>query len=382
MDPKSAAKENYESIAPELRAISRWLYENPETGYEEFNSSARLVDLLSAHGFAVTYPAWGLETAFDAVVGEGEHEVVICAEYDALPEIGHACGHNIIAAAACGAGVALAPLAAGLGIRLRVLGTPAEEAFGGKVDLIAAGAFATADAAMMVHPSSRNEVDAGFLAVKHFDVTFHGKETHAGSSPHLGVNALDAAVQAYVNVSMLRQTLLPTDRVHGIVTHGGEAPNITPDFTSMAWYVRSLGLERLNELVPKVEACFAAAALATGCTHEIVEHGHIYEDMVVDPLLAELYAANSAALGREMEWQGDGPPRGGSTDMGNVSKVVPSLHPMLDINSLPAVNHQREFAAATVTPEGERSIDDGALAMAGTIIDLALDDRWSELGRG
>jgi amidohydrolase len=378
VDPKSAAKASYDGVRSELRSISRWLYENPELGHREFESSARLVELLGSHGFEVAYPAWGLETSFDAVVGDGP-EVVICAEYDALPDIGHACGHNIIATAACGAGIALAPLAGELGIRVRVLGTPAEEAFGGKVDLIEAGAFADTVAAMMVHPSTTNDVDAGFLAVKHFDVEFHGKETHAGSSPQLGVNALDAAVQAYVNVSTLRQTLLPTDRVHGIITDGGQAPNITPDFTSMAWYVRAIDLDRLGELVPKVDACFAAAALATGCTHEIREHGHLYRDMKVNRLMADLYAANSETLGRPVSWVGDASPKGGSTDMGNVSHVVPAIHPMLDIGSKPAVNHQRDFAAHTVTPQGDRAIDDGALAMAWTIIDLAVEDRWAEL---
>ena len=380
MDSKAAAKAHYQSVAAELRAISRVLHANPELGHNEFEASRLLADFLGRYGFEVEYPAWGLETAFDARVGGQGPEVVICAEYDALPEIGHACGHNIIATAACGAGVALAPLAEELGITVRVLGTPAEEAFGGKVDLINAGAFDGAAAAMMIHPSIRDEVDAGFLAVAHFDVQFHGKETHAAFAPHLGVNALDAAVQAYVNVSTLRQTLLNTDRVHGIITHGGAAPNITPAFTSMSWYVRSFDNERLDVLMTKVAACFEAASIATGCSYEIKQHGHTYRNMVVDSVLANLYAANSKAVGRPMPFTGDVAPRGGSTDMGNVSHVVPSIHPMLDINSLPAVNHQPEFAAHTITPDGDKAIDDGALAMASTIIDLAQGDRWSELG--
>ena len=380
MDSKAAAKAHYQSVAAELRTISRVLHANPELGHNEFEASRLLADFLGRYGFEVEYPAWGLETAFDARVGGQGPEVVICAEYDALPEIGHACGHNIIATAACGAGVALAPLAEELGITVRVLGTPAEEAFGGKVDLINAGAFDGAAAAMMIHPSIRDEVDAGFLAVAHFDVQFHGKETHAAFAAHLGVNALDAAVQAYVNVSTLRQTLLNTDRVHGIITHGGAAPNITPAFTSMSWYVRSFDNERLDVLMAKVAACFEAASIATGCSYEIKQHGHTYRNMVVDSVLADLYAANSKAVGRPMPFTGDVAPRGGSTDMGNVSHVVPSIHPMLDINSLPAVNHQPEFAAHTITPDGDKAIDDGALAMAGTIIDLAQGDRWSELG--
>ena len=186
-----------------------------------------------------------LATAFDAVTGAGGSEIVICAEYDALPEVGHACGHNLIAAAACGAGIALAPLADALGIRVRVLGTPAEETFGGKVDLIEAGAFAGAAAALMVHPATSDVVDPAVLAGAHLDVDFHGKESHAAFAPHLGINALDAAVQAYVNVSTLRQALMPTDKVHGVITYGGGAPNVVPALTQMAWYVRAATAQRL-----------------------------------------------------------------------------------------------------------------------------------------
>ncbi len=378
MDPKSVAKAHYEAVAGELREISRTLYANPELGFEERESSRMLAEFLGRNGLDVTYPAWEIDTSFDARAGEGP-EVVICAEYDALPDVGHACGHNIIATAACGAGAALAPLADDLGITVRVLGTPAEEIYGGKVDLIRAGAFESADAAMMIHPSTRDEVDTGFLAVSHLDVEFHGKESHAAFAPHLGVNALDAAVQAYVNVSTLRQTLTATDRVHGTITYGGGAPNVIPSFTSMSWYVRAVDGQQLERLQERVLSCFEAAATATGCTHDVKDRGHPYMNMVVNPVMADLFAANAADLGREMRRRGDRPPQGGSTDMGNVSHVVPAIHPMIDIKSSPAVNHQRDFAAHTITPDGEQAIDDGALAMAWTIIDLALEDRWEEL---
>ncbi len=375
---KQSAANTFDAHEGELREISKWMYHNPEIAYEERESSARLVEFLRGSGFAVDYPAWGLDTAFDARIGDTGPEVVICAEYDALPEVGHACGHNVIAAAACGAGAALADLAEDLGIRLRVLGTPAEESFGGKVDLINAGAFASATAAMMIHPAPDDMVDPGVLAVAHIDVEFHGKESHAAFAPHLGVTALDAAVQAYVNISTLRQTMLATDRVHGVVTYGGAAPNVIPAFTSMAWYVRAATIERMKELYERVVACFAAAAAATGCTYEVKERGHTYTDMISDPVMVDLYAANSAALGRPMPRR-EGPPIGGSTDMGNVSHVVPSIHPMVAINSHPHVNHQKEFAAHTITPDGELAIRDGALGMAWTIIDLAEGDRWAEL---
>ncbi len=376
MDPKQAVQGRFDGVEDELRALSTWMYENPETAYEEHQASAKLVDFLRRQGFAVEYPAWGLDTAFDATVGEGP-EVVICAEYDALPEVGHACGHNIIAAAAAGAGAGLAGVAEELGVRVRVLGTPAEEAHGGKVDLIDAGAFETATAAMMIHPSPDDMLDPGALAVAHIDVEFRGKESHAAYAPQLGINALDAAVQAYNNVSMLRQKMLPTDRVHGVITYGGAAPNVIPAFTSMAWYVRATTMERMDELEEQVEACFAAAAQATGCSHEVKARGHTYENLLPNSVMVELYGANSETLGRPMP-RSEGE-MAGSTDMGNVSQIVPSIHPMLSINCSPAVNHQKEFAAHTVTPDGEKAIRDGALAMAWTVVDLAVTQRWDEL---
>jgi amidohydrolase len=376
------AADRYREVEAELFDLSRFMYEHPEMAYEEFESSARLADFLTRRGFSVTYPAWGLDTAFDAVIGPDGPEVVICAEYDALPEVGHACGHNIIATAAAGAGAALAPLAEELGVRIRVLGTPAEEAYGGKVDLIQAGAFETATAAMMIHPAPTDVVDPSFLAIAHIDVEFHGKESHAAFAPQLGINALDAAVQAYVNVATLRQTMYPTDKVHGVITYGGAAPNVIPAYTRMAWYVRAATEERLDAFYPKVIACFEAAATATGCTYEVKETGHPYAEMVNDPLMVELFAANSAALGRTMGRMTDEDPSdSGSSDMGNVSQIVPSIHPMLGIDCGTAVNHQKEFAAHTITPGGEGAIRDGAIAMAHTIVDIALWERWDELGR-
>jgi amidohydrolase len=377
---KARTEAAFSNVESDLRDISQWMYDNPETAFEEKETSARLVAFLRDNGFAVEYPAFGLDTAFDASVGSSGPEVVVCAEYDALPEVGHACGHNIIATAGLGAGVALAPLVDELGIRVRVLGTPAEEAYGGKVDLIKAGAFKGASAAMMVHPSTRDVVDPSFLAVAHIDVEFRGKESHAAFAPQLGINALDAAVQAYVNVSTLRQALYPTDKVHGVITYGGGAPNVIPNFTSMGWYVRAASKTRLTELHDKVVACFAAAAGATGCSFEVKERGHTYTGLVSSSVMVDFYAANSAALGRPMDRGADlDPSAAGSTDMGNVSHELPSIHPMLDIKSSPHVNHQLEFAAKTVTPEGQAAIRDGALAMAWTVIDVATGNHWNDL---
>jgi len=381
LDLKERAEDGFASVEAELGEISRWMYEHPEIALEEHASSARLAGFLAEHGFAVEYPAYGMPTAFAARAGSAGPEVVICAEYDALPEVGHACGHNIIATAALGAGAALAPLADELGIRVTVLGTPAEEAIGGKVDLIRAGAFAGAAAAMMVHPSPDDVLDPPMLGVVHLEVDFHGKASHASFAPQVGINALDAAVQAYVNVSTLRQALYPTDKVHGIITYGGGAPNVIPAHTAMAWYVRAAEPERLAELTERVLACFAAAALATGCTWEHRNLGHPYDPMRSDPVMTEAFDANIRALGRAPVRGSSRPPgASGSTDMGNVSRVVPSIHPMLAIECGDAVNHQKEFAAATITPSGRRATRDGALAMAWTVIDLAADGRWGELG--
>lgn len=377
MTQKEAAERAFAAVESELQDLSTWMYEHPEVGFEEFETSHRLAEYLTSHGWAVTKPAYGLETAFVATVGSSGPEVIICAEYDALPGIGHACGHNIIATSALGAGMALQNLAEPLGIRVTILGTPAEEAYGGKVDLINAGAFDGATAAMMVHPSPLNVVDPGILAVRHLQVEFFGKDSHAAFAPQVGINALDAFVQAYVSISTLRQALYPTDKIHGIITSGGDAPNIIPSYTASQWYIRAEGKERLAELSARVEACFEGAAQSTGCTWKVSESGHPYDNMISDQTMVELFAANAETLGRPMMRGVDRPPgAAGSTDMGNVSHIVPTIHPFLSINCDPAVNHQPEFAAHTITADGHQAIRDGALAMAYTIIDLVLQDAW------
>lgn len=381
MDRKSAANDRFDAVEPELQEISRWMYHHPEVANEEHETSARLVDFLRSQSFDVEYPAYGLDTAFAARVGTEGPEVVICCEMDALPSVGHACGHNIIAASALGAGAAVAGMADELGIRVTVLGTPAEEHHGGKVDLIEAGAFDGAAASMMVHPSPRDVVDPKMLAIHHFAVEFRGKDAHAAASPWEGRNALDAFVQLYVNVSTFRQHMMPTDKMHGIISSGGDAPNIIPSYTRSEWYVRAATKDRLEELMERFRGFVDAAATSTGCEAEISFDGHEYEDVVSDPTLTELYAANSAALGRPMGRGADeDPSAAGSTDMGNVSHRVPSIHPMVGMDTQGAVNHQPEFAAHTITPDGEQAMRDGAMAMAWTIIDVAEQGLWGELG--
>ena len=379
-DLKEQARQRVADQQPRLEELNLWLHDNPETAYEEYQSSARLAGTLEGYGFEVEYPAYGLDTSFAARSGQEGPELVICAEYDALPGIGHACGHNIIASAAVGAGLALQPLTDELGFRLTVLGTPAEEIYGGKIDLINAGAFGDAAAAMMVHPSPRDVVDSPSLAIIQVEVAYHGKEAHASAFPEKGINALDAFVQSYVNISTLRQHILSTDKIHGIITDGGKAPNIIPALTRSKWYVRSQNFERLEVLRDRVRSCFEAAAQATGCQVEIEQMGSGYTELISNPLLTDLYAANSLALGRPLRRGAEFPPsEAGSTDMGNVSQVVPSIHPMLSLHCAPVGNHQPAFTSQTITPEGHQAIFDGAVGMAWTVIDMAAGDLWDQL---
>lgn len=376
---KQRAEAAFADVEDELREISEWMYNNPETAWEEHESSLRLSGFLAGHGFDVTHPAYDLPTAFEATVGNDGPRVVICCEYDALPEIGHACGHNIIATAALGAAVAIAPLADELGVRVTALGTPAEEGGGGKVELINAGAFTDATASMMIHPSPRNVLDPSLQARESFTVEYFGKESHAAYAPQVGVNALDAFVQAYVNVSTLRQSLYASDVVHVIIEHGGDASNIIPRYTRSKWGIRAADKKRLQQLVPKVVSCFEAAATATGCRLEVNSDDHPYDNMVNSPIMKSLFAENSLELGRPMPAEAELGADGGSSDMGNVSQFIPSIHPMLAIDAGGAVNHQAEFAAATITASGKKAIRDGALAMTYTIIDMAQREVWDAL---
>jgi len=382
MSRKQHATEVFESIEEELFSISRWMYENPELGYQEHASSARLSGILTDHGFDVTFPAHGLATSFEASVGSSGPRVVICAEYDALPQVGHACGHNIIATSSVGAGIAVAGLAEELGIRVTVLGTPAEEGGGGKIDLLGAGAFEDAAASMLIHPSPYDVVDPKLLAAQGLTATYRGKTAHASATPHMGINALDAFVSAYNNISTLRQQFEAGDRVHGVVEEGGGAPNVIPDLTRSRWIVRAATAARFEALRAKVIACFEAAATSTGCSVEIEYEGEPYADLITNPVMAALFSANSVALGRPMLTTAElGRPAAASSDMGNVSHVIPSIHPSVSIQT-EADNHQPEFAAATVTPSGRQALRDGALAMAHTIIDMAEHDVWAGLADG
>jgi len=372
-DAKRAARERVEQAGDELVALSHRIHAHPELGFEEERACAWLCELLAGAGLEVERGVGGLPTAFAARAGAGPLRVVVCAEYDALPGVGHACGHNLIAAMAAGAGIALAGVADDVGLGVTVLGTPAEEGGGGKILLLRQGAFAGAHAAMMVHPSPYEMAEMPVIAVTQLRVAYTGKEAHASAYPQLGVNAADALVVAQTAIGLLRQHLRPGDRVHGIVTHGGDAPNVIPAHTTGTWMVRAADLEQLEEVRAKVVRCFEAGALATGASLEIAEDHEPYAEMHHDHELAAVYRRNAEALGRDFD---ERPDRGaGSTDMGNVSLALPSIHPTIGIDALPAVNHQPEFTARCVTPAADRAVVDGAVAMAWTAIDATADER-------
>ena len=361
-----------ESAHPTLIELSHRIHANPEIGYEETLASGWLADELQAAGFDVQRGVYGMPTAFVGSIGAGPLHVAICAEYDALPMVGHACGHNVIGTASLGAALALAPVVDALDLRLSVLGTPAEEGGGGKIAFVEGGFFDAVHAAMMVHPwpGPHDKALPPIIAVRQLDITYRGREAHASAYPHLAINAADAMVVAQTAIALLRQQLLPTDQVHGIVTKGGDAPNIIPAVTTAEFMVRAPTRERMAEVIALVRRCFEAGALATGAELELVEHV-AYDDMRHDIELAAMYRRNAESIGRTFD-ESKGIPY--STDMGNVSHVVPAIHPDIGIEAGGAVNHQAGFAAACVMPSADQAIFDAALSMALTVIEVAGDE--------
>jgi amidohydrolase len=369
-DVKRRLREVVDGRRDALVALSHGIHGVPELGFEERQASARVADALDGAGFDVRTGACDMETAFVATAGSGPLTIGICAEYDALPGIGHACGHNIIAACAAGAGIGLAQVADDLGITVRVLGTPAEENGGGKVLLLDRGGFDGVHAAMMVHPSPKERVHAAALAIASLRVQYHGRSAHASAYPELGVNAADALTVAQVAIGLLRQHFNPRDQVHGIVTGGGDAPNVVPAETEARYYLRAPDKEALDTLRGRVARCFEAGAIATGARLDVEDDCPPYTDFRPDLEIGELYRANAEAIGRTFPEPEE--KRGGSTDMANVSLRMPAIHPSIAIEAKGAVNHQPEFTAACVTPSADRAVRDGALTMAMTVADVAV----------
>ncbi|HVC36891.1 MAG TPA: amidohydrolase [Gammaproteobacteria bacterium] len=380
MNSKQAARERLNQARASLLSLSHRIHAHPELGFEEQQACSWLAEMLDDAGFAVRTGIYELPTAFIARAGSGPLNIGIMAEYDSLPGVGHACGHNLIAAMAAGAAMALAKVADDAGITVTVIGTPAEEVgnASGKILLLERGAYAGMHAAMMVHPAPMDFVQPRIIAASMFDVHYTGKAAHASAFPELGINAADALTVAQTAIGLLRQHIRSGDRIHGICTHGGDAPNIVPAHTSARYIIRGETLEELEELRVKVRHCFEAGALASGSKLELRGGDKPYTEMLHDADMAALYRRNAEALGRKFPDANSAVGRfSASTDMGNVSKAIPSIHPMISIDCLPAVNHQPEFTAHCVSAAADQALWDGALGMAWTVIDMAADKNLS-----
>jgi amidohydrolase len=372
---RNTSRAALEAHANALVELSHSIHAEPELAFQEYRSAAKVIDLVERAGFEIERGVAGLETAFTADFGSGELVVGLCAEYDALPEIGHACGHNIIAAASTGAALALAPLADRLGITVRLIGTPAEETGGGKVLMLQRGVFDDVAMAMMVHPTPHETCASTSLAITDLEVRYSGRAAHAAAAPERGLNAADALTVTQVSIGLLRQHLEQRQLVHGIVTRGGAAPNIVPAETSALYYLRAPDVESLRRLESRIRDCFAAGAIATGCRHEVEQVSPVYAELVPDDWLAQTYRGAVTDLGRRPMAPTEERNRAvGSTDMGNVTHALPAIHPTMAIDCGDAVTHQPEFATACTTPSADRAVMDGALAMAWTAIAAATDD--------
>jgi amidohydrolase len=366
---KLKIKDSVESQGQQLIQLSLNIHDNPELGFKEEKASAWLASYLEDSGFHVERGVAGLPTAFRATYGQGSPRIALLAEYDALPKIGHGCGHNIIGVSAVGAAVASKSIIDQLGGSIVVLGTPGEEVLGGKIDMVRAGTFKKIDVAMIVHPEVRNMPTEEALACSSLEVEFFGRPAHAAGQPHKGINALDAMILAFTSINSLRQHIRGDARIHGIITDGGEAPNIVPAHSAAVFLVRALDDDYLAELKDKVLNCFTGASIASGARLEYRWRDRTYAPMKSNMTLAGLFKQNLESLGRQVETCD--PHFGlGSTDMGNVSQVVPSIHPTIAIAPREVLIHTPEFAAAAASQAGHEGLMDAAKAMAMTVADI------------
>lgn len=364
-----------DAMRGELIDVSHYIHANPELAFKEQKAAGRLARAVEQAGLPVERGAFGIGTAYASEFGKaGAATVAILSEYDALPGIGHACGHNVIAAMGLGAALGLSKLGAGLPGRVRYLGTPAEEGGGGKEYMAQRGAFDGVSAAMMVHSAGYDMESMPCIAIATVEVTFHGVAAHASAMPHRGVNALDAVILSYQGIAALRQHIRHTERIHGIITEGGLAPNIVPKRAAATWFVRAADTKDLAVLKKRVEGCFQAGAFATGCKVDIEWAAVDYLDLKTSWPIAKAYRRNAESLGRVFRDVSSLPPgSSGSTDMGNVSHRVPSIHPMIAVGPSDAVIHNEAFTAHAASPVADQAVMDGAKAMAMTSLDLFCD---------
>jgi len=368
-DFKALVKTEVDSRRYQLGKLSIKIHSHPELGFQEYKASKWLTQYLEANGFTVEKGTCQLETAFRASYGNSRPAIAILAEYDALPQLGHACGHNLIATSAVGAAVASKPAIDRFGGTIIVLGTPAEELYGGKVIMAQRGAFKDIDIAMMVHPSTHDTATIKALACISLEVEFFGKEAHAAAHPEEGINALEAMIQSFIAINSLRQHIKDRARIHGVITDGGQAANVVPAHSAASFLVRSPDEAYLEELKGKVLNCFIGAATATGAS---LEHrwGEVqYAPMHNNLTMAQLFINNTNSLGRQMQLENDNQSFG-STDMGNVSQLVPSIHPSVAIAPKGVIIHSPQFAEAAASEAGIQGMIDAAKALAMTVVDL------------
>ncbi|MBI3782815.1 MAG: M20 family metallopeptidase [Deltaproteobacteria bacterium] len=378
-DPRNHLKERaclrVDAHRERLTSLSSRIHATPELNFEEEQAAAWLTDFLEGCGLRVERGAFGLKTGFAAHAGSGGPKIAILCEYDALPGIGHACGHNIIAAAGAGAGVALASILAETGGSVVVLGTPAEEGGGGKILMAREGAFDGIDAAMMIHPAGVDMPGMNVLAVSQLQIEYKGRGAHAAAFPQRGINALDAMVTAYSAIAQLRQHIRPNERIHGIITDGGQAANIVPERSAGVFMVRAATAPRLEQLKERVLGCFRAGAEATGAELQVRPMVEDYSDMWTNSPLVTAYGANADRIGRGLLQPSPLTDAfAGSTDMGNVSKLVPSIHPMIAVAPPYVPLHSVEFARWTASEHADRAVIDGAKMLAMTAIDVLCDN--------
>ena len=350
----SKMSDDYEKIRLELEAISKYLYENPEVGNEEYRSAEKHIAFLESKGFIVEKAYLSIPTAFKAVYDTRKPGPTIgfLSEYDALPEIGHGCGHNMIGTISSGAAVLIAENLGELGGRIIVLGTPAEENNGAKVDMVAQGTFDDIDLVLMAHPANETAVEIECLAMEAIQFEYTGKAAHAAACPEKGINALDGVIGLFNNINALREHILPSARVHGIISEGGIAANIVPERAVAQFYIRAKTKNYLKELIEKVKNCAEASALATGCRVEVSNYEKSYDNMVAAPLLNQLVKEKFVAAGIKNIKSGRSSL--GSADAGNVSHVCPTVHAMFAIGEMDLAGHTRAFADAT---QGDFALD-------------------------
>jgi amidohydrolase len=374
---RAAITDAVESLTSDLLALSHEVHANPEVGFAEHDAAAAVAALLERHGHEVEVGAYGLPTALHARVGTGRPRVAVLAEYDALPGIGHACGHNVICATSVGAFLALARVLGDVDGSVDLIGTPAEEGGGGKELIAQAGGFDEVDAAVMLHPAGFDAASHPWIGVRQVTVTYHGLSAHASLMPFLGRNALDAVVHAYDGVAKMRQHMLGSDRIHGVITDGGQRPNIVPDRASAAFYLRSAQPETLAALAERARDVFEAAALATGTQLELDwDPCPVYMPVRNNQALAARYAANVAPRGRRAVPEGVVPSDlAASTDLGNVSVRVPAIHPTLAIAPADVTIHSPEFAAWAASERADAGTVDGTIGLALTAADFLTDAR-------